>query len=297
MNYENVFAKALMDMANYTKGINDEFTNGVSSGFRSLDRYLGGLKGGSFTVIAGRSAVGKTSLAISMAVNMTFGENPISVLFYSFEHSRKSIVERVMAGKGGIDISRLEKGSLTSEEDASFKETNDLLFSRRYGFYLTDDASLNLYDLCCSIKTITQSHPTEIVFIDGINLIRNEKHDLPEFAWMTEVSREIKLLARELDIPIVCSCYINREGGKERAPMLADLRDCGLIEHFADNILLIDNSTIRQLYNSLPRTDDGTELQVDLNLRKIIVAKNQNGFTGAFNMKFNPSRCCFTEAK
>ena len=275
---------------------------GVSSGFRTLDKYIGGFKPSDLVIIAARPSVGKTALALSIAVNMAFGHKPVPIGFFSLEMSGASLIERVLANKGQINLASLRNGQVDTETNNRLMTVADNLYEKSSNLLIQDTPNIKLLEIRSQARRMVRENGVKAIFIDYIGLIELQgAGTLARHEQVSIISRSLKSLARELNVPIICLCQVNREGGKDRPPMLADLRDSGSIEQDADLVILLDDPSKRlneekkiAQYEDEPQ--DGEE-QTDTRARplKIIIAKQRNGSTGAFNLNFISDYVCFKE--
>ena len=274
-------------------------TIGVSSGFRALDRYIGAFKPSDLIIIAARPSVGKTALALSIAVNMAFGNNPVPIGFFSLEMSGASLVERVIANKGQINLMSLRNGKLDGDANARMMEAASNLYSNAQNLLVQDTPNIKLSEIRSQARKMVRDNGIKALFIDYIGLVEyGTDKNLPRHEQVSAISRSLKQLARELRIPIICLCQVNREGGKDRAPILADLRDSGSIEQDADLVILLDDPSKRLDENGKAKYEDDQETEEvpgRAKPLKVIIAKQRNGSTGAFNLNFVADYASFRE--
>ena len=183
----------------------------VSTGYRVLDKFIGGFSGGQLVVIASRPSDGKSALAASLAENMAFGESQVPIGFIPLETGESSLMKRMISCKAII----------------------------------RESPALSLHALCRGIREMVENDGVRVVFIDGVGLIGNAEHSMPKSMWVAEVFKALKLQARELGITIVCSCHLNRTGPADRSPVIGDIEYSDMIKGFPDIILLIDNPAMR----------------------------------------------------
>ena len=284
----NVFRVLLMEVINRIGCRNGNCSQSViSSGFKILDSYVGGFGGGSLNVIASRPSVGKTTLAISLAVNMAFGESPVPVGFFSLEMSLKPLIERFFSNMFHVNLMRLREGEIKEDEKLPILNTMAEMHPLLDNIKVINSPGIGLKGLRLKTIRMVQEYKIKALFVDEIDLVESEGSSLPRWVMVNEIGRTLKIMAQDLEIPIFCLCPIAREGGRDRPPMLADLKDSGFIEQYADCVIMIDSPSMHSGFEP----DDAT----DINLRNIIVAKNRNGCTGEFPMTMNPVFCRFDE--
>ncbi|MFC2822455.1 MAG: replicative DNA helicase [Sphaerochaeta sp.] len=278
---------------------------GVSSGFRILDNFIGGFKPSDLVIIAARPSVGKTALALSIAVNMAFGHHPVPIGFFSLEMSGASLIERVIANKGSINLMSLRNGKMDDEANRRLMTTAERLYDNAQNLFIQDTPNIKLNEIRIQSRKMVRDNGVKAIFIDYIGLVEldnTNKGMMPRHEQVSIISRSLKQIARELKVPIICLCQVNREGGKDRPPILADLRDSGSIEQDADLVLLLDDKTKRIDDNGkIAQYEDEDEPQneaassVKVRPIKVIIAKHRNGSTGAFNLNFISDYVSFKE--
>ncbi|MBR2281934.1 MAG: replicative DNA helicase, partial [Spirochaetales bacterium] len=278
-------------------------TVGVSSGFRIMDKYIGAFKPSDLIIIAARPSVGKTAFALSIAVNMAFGNNPTPIGFFSLEMSGASLIERVIANKGHINLASLRNGKIDDDTNNRLMTTAANLYDNASNLMIQDTPNIKLLEICSQARRMVRDDGVKAIFIDYIGLVTLDSapSTMPRHEQVGIISRQLKQLARELQVPIICLCQVNREGGKDRPPMLADLRDSGSIEQDADLVILLDDPSKRLDENGKiaqyedEEGDDDSFSSVKARPLKIIIAKQRNGSTGAFNLNFISDYVSFKE--
>lgn len=278
-------------------------TVGVSSGFRIMDKYIGAFKPSDLIIIAARPSVGKTAFALSIAVNMAFGNKPTPIGFFSLEMSGASLIERVIANRGQINLASLRNGKIDDDTNNRLMTTAANLYDNASNLMIQDTPNIKLLEICSQARRMVRDDGVKAIFIDYIGLVTLDSApaNMPRHEQVGIISRQLKQLARELQVPIICLCQVNREGGKDRPPMLADLRDSGSIEQDADLVILLDDPSKRLDENGKiaqyedEEGDDDSFSAVKARPLKIIIAKQRNGSTGAFNLNFISDYVCFKE--
>lgn len=274
-------------------------TIGISSGFRTLDHYIGAFKPSDFIIIAARPSVGKTALALSIAVNMAFGNKPVPVGFFSLEMSGASLVERVLANKGQINLMSLRNGKLDREANARMMEAASVLYNNAANLQVQDTPNIKISEIRAQARKMVRDNGVKVIFIDYIGLIEcsGENKNRARYEQVMEISRSLKQLARELNIPVICLCQVSREAGKDRGPILADLRDSGSIEQDADLVILLDDPSKRldEAGKAKYEEEEGEQTPGRARPLKVIIAKQRNGNTGAFNLNFVADYASFRE--
>ncbi len=276
-------------------------TSGISSGFRQLDRLIGGFKPSDMVIIAARPSVGKTALGLNIAINMAFGPNPVPVGFFSLEMSGASLVERVLSNRGQINNTILRNGKLDKDSEQRLMDTAGMLYENAKNLLIQDTPNISLMEIRSQARRMKRENNIQAIFIDYIGLIDLQgPASMPRHEQVSIISRSLKSLARELNVPVICLAQVNREGGKDRPPMLADLRDSGSIEQDADLVILLDDPSKRlneegKITQYEEEDSESEEQSVKMKPLKIIIAKQRNGSTGAFNLNFVADYMSFRE--
>ena len=276
---------------------------GISSGFRSLDRHIGGFKPGELIIIAAKPSVGKTSFALSIAANMAFGENPVPIGFFSTGMRGPSLIERILASRGRINLLKLKNGTIDSETIKRLLETASEVFDYSKNFLIQDTPNIKLLEIQSQARLMVRQNQVKAIFIDDIDLVDLNPSDakVPRHEQASQISRFLKQLARELEIPIIYLCRVNTDVRTDRPPMLADFRDSESIEQDADLVIHMDYQSKRlDEKGSIAQyeeenQDSENESRISVRPIKIIIVKQRNGSTGAFNLNFASEYANFTE--
>jgi replicative DNA helicase len=247
---------------------------GIPTGFTELDVLTSGFQNSEFIVIGARPSVGKTALALSMAANIAI-RNKLPVGFFTLEMSSMALMQRLLAAEARIKSNALRSGFLKPSDFHKLTEAASKIYEAP--LYIEDTPSLRLLDLRALARRMKHQFNVAIVFVDYLTLITAENRDLARHEQIAEISRSLKALARELDIPVVALSQVRRESeGKQ--PNLADLRESGSIEQDADVVIFLHRERIGGPEQEIPRN-----VETDL-----IVAKQRNGPVGALKIAFIP---------
>jgi replicative DNA helicase len=251
-----------------------EFT-GVRSGYREIDELTRGFQKSEMIVIGARPSIGKTALALNMAANIAF-RHKIPTGFFSLEMDDSLLVQRFLAAEASVDLKKV-RTQIESEKARSFSRIQDAA-ARIYDapLFIEDVANMKLLDLRTQSRHLREKEGVEIIFVDYLGLINNQSN-LPRYEQVSEISRSIKGLARELKIPIVVLSQLGRTS-EGSAPSIAHLRDSGSIEQDADVVMLLH----RDQRGIDP--NDGK----DFLPTSVEVAKNRNGPTGKVTLAYYP---------
>lgn len=257
---------------------------GISSGFQNLDSVIDSLEGGRLYVLGARPSMGKTALALNIASNAAIRlRSP--VLFVSLEMSQLELANRMVCAEAGVDSKMLRAGNL------SVLDWNKVghAYARMCDapLWIEDNASISMEKIKTQARELKEAvGDLGLIVVDYLQLLTGSGKESRQQD-VSELSRSLKLLARELDTPILALSQLNRtlEQRVDKRPMLADLRESGAIEQDADVVMFIYRD---EVYN--PDTDDkGTA--------EILVAKQRNGPTGAVRLDYQASLTRFADAK
>jgi len=242
---------------------------GIRTGWRYLDKYIGGWNKGNMVIIAGRPGSGKTAIALTLGLEASMHS---SVLFISLEMSKEEIAKRYLSLIGGVENYRIRSAKLNENELVNMSER---LMQENIDFYLDDGSNSDINEIVGKIKLHKAKYGLNIVFIDYIQLIKS--HQKVREQEIAHISRTLKLLAKELEITIVGLAQLSRETEKrsDKKPLLSDLRESGQIEQDADIILF----PFRPAYYA----DEKPEIEMDAEL---IIGKNRHGQCVSIPMSF-----------
>ena len=249
---------------------------GLETGFYDLDEKLNGLQKGEMIIVAARPSMGKTAMALNIAEYIaTSGKRPLA--FFSLEMSKQQLVERMMCSRSGVDSQRLRRNMLNQDEfHALATAVGELSESP---VYIDDMPGLTMLALRARARRLASRHDIEAVFIDYLQLMSEPGAESRQQE-VSNMSRAIKALARELNVPVVCLSQLNRspEGREGHRPRLSDLRESGSIEQDADVVLMLHRE---DCYHR------GEEDYTQTHVAELIVAKQRNGPTGVIKFQFD----------
>lgn len=254
---------------------------GVPSGFYDLDQLTGGLQRSDLIIVAARPSVGKTAFSLCMAANAAIKHNrPVGL--FSLEMSAEQLVLRLLSMETGIDSHRLRMGYLDEDEWGLLTHAFGKLSEAP--IYIDDTAGISSQELRSKARRLHSQTGVEMIMIDYLQLMQGGRTD-NRVQEISEISRGLKGLARELNIPVVSLSQLSRavEQRQDHRPMLSDLRESGAIEQDADVVMFIYRE---ELYN--PETDKK-------NIAEIIVAKHRNGPVGEVPLRFFNDTTRFTD--
>jgi replicative DNA helicase len=273
--------KEALDRINTAAGKKDGMS-GIQTGFHSLDKYTSGWQKSDLIIIAARPAMGKTAFVLSMAKNMAIDYN-IPVAVFSLEMSNVQLANRLIMNVCEIDGEKIKNGRLENDEwerlDRKLKDLDGA------PIYIDDTPSLSVFELRSKARRLVKEHKIKIIIIDYLQLMNASGMNFGSREQeVSIISRSLKGLAKELDIPIVALSQLNRgvesrTGHEGKRPQLSDLRESGAIEQDADMVCFIH----RPEYYRITEDENGNSL---LGIGEIIIAKHRNGATGDIQLKF-----------
>ena len=258
---------------------NKDAYTGVPTGFTELDSMTSGFQDSELIIIGARPSMGKTAMALSMAQFIAI-QQKIPVGFFSLEMSYQQIGQRLLSQEARIPSNKLRSGMLKIEDFAKLQDAAGRCYESP--LYIVDTPNMKLLDLRAMARRMKSIHDVKIIFIDYITLITSENTSIPRHEQIAEISRSLKSLARELNIPIVALSQVRRDS-EGREPNLADLRESGSIEQDADVVMFIHRE----------RKPNENE---DVIKSKIILAKQRNGPVGDVNLVYIPYYTKFENA-
>ncbi|MBR0146451.1 MAG: replicative DNA helicase [Eubacterium sp.] len=245
--------------------------NGLPTGFIDLDHKLTGLHKGELILVAARPAMGKTALVLNIAKHVVKDEKVPTVIF-SLEMSKESLVSRIIAMDALVDAQALRTGNLTDDDwDRIITSTEQIA---RTPLYIDDNSSITISELRSKCRKLKQTEDIGLVIVDYLQLMNASRPVESRQQFISEVSRALKGLARELGVPVIALSQLNRavDSRPDHKPVLADLRESGAIEQDADVVMFIYRD---DYYN--PETERP-------GIAEIIVAKQRNGSTGPVDL-------------
>lgn len=248
---------------------------GIPSGFEALDTMTSGFQNSEFIVIGARPSIGKTALALSMIEYISVIKK-IPCGFFSLEMSYQSIGQRLLSQISRIPSSRLRSGFMQDRDVNRLQDAAGRCYNAP--LYIIDTPNMKLIDIRAMARRLVANHGIKIIFIDYIGLITTDDASAPVYEQVSEISKSLKSLARELDIPVVALSQVSREAEKNKdngPPTLAQIRGSGSVEQDADVVIFIHRNRTPQ---------EGQTIQD----AKLIVAKQRNGATGEVEVVFIP---------
>jgi replicative DNA helicase len=251
-----------------------EEITGVPSGFRDLDRLTSGFQPGNLVIVAARPSMGKSGLALCMAANLAVRKQTPVALF-TLEMSKAEVTQRLMCSEAKVESQRLRSGKLATDDWPRLTAACDKL--AKAPIYVDDTGSITIMGIRAKVRRLKSQQPElGMVIVDYLQLMSSDANYDNRVQEISQISRSLKLLARELEIPVVALSQLSRalEQRHDKRPVLSDLRDSGAIEQDADLVAFIYRD---EYYN-----DDSP----DQGLAEIILAKHRNGPVGSVKLSF-----------
>lgn len=252
----------------------DDFT-GVPSGFHALDNMTSGFQNSEFIVIGARPSVGKTAFALSMAASMSIGRK-VPVGIFTLEMSDMALMQRMIASEARIPSQVIRTGMLRNSDFANLTNAASRIYDAP--LWISDTPGMRLLDLRAQARRMVSQHAVRIIMVDYITLITNENAELARHEQIADISRSLKALARELEIPVIALSQVSRDTEGKR-PLLSNIRESGSIEQDADVVLF--------LHRERNLEKDSTET-LNVIPTELIVAKQRNGPVGTIPIAFIP---------
>jgi replicative DNA helicase len=254
---------------------------GLPTGFRDLDKKLGGLQPANLVVVASRPSMGKSTLVSNIATNVAIGGGTVAI--FSLEMSREEIVQRLLCSTGRVDSMKLRTGQLGPQLWQKVVHAASKMY--QIPVYIDDSPQLTVTDIRAKSRRLRRAHGLQLIIIDYLQLMQGSARENRQQE-IAEISRSLKNLARELDVPILAVSQLNRslESREDKRPRLGDLRESGAIEQDADIVMFIYR---HEYYHP--------EAQDTKGLAEVIVAKHRSGSTGMVQMTFLPEFTLFSD--
>jgi len=284
--------------------------NGVTSGYTHLDKILGGLQGSDLLILAARPSMGKTSLAVNIALNASehfFKHKPKdksakmpSVAVFSLEMSADQLTNRILAIKTGIDGSKIRNGMVNKDEFIKLSEEcrkiNDI------PFFIDDTPAITISALRTRARRLKRVHNVGLIIVDYLQLLRGSQigTNTNRVQEVGEITQGLKAIAKELNIPVIALSQLSRavESRENKRPLLSDLRESGNIEQDADVVMFIYRA---EYYLEREVPEEGEKhrewednIEKMRNIAEVIIAKQRNGPTGTVSLHFNTATTGFS---
>lgn len=264
--------KNVLDRIDSLYGKKESIT-GIPTGFPDLDKMTAGFQNSELIIIAARPSVGKTAFALNIAQNISI-RHKIPVAIFSLEMSKEQLAQRLLCSESEVDAQKLKTASLS---DSGWKRlTRSLGKLSEAPIFIDDSASITTMEMRAKARRLKLEHGLGLIIVDYMQLMQGRTNYENRVQEISDISRSLKTLARELDIPVIAISQLSRaiEQRQDRMPRLSDLRESGEIEQTADLVMFIHREGY---YN--PSSEKG-------NLAELIIAKQRNGPTGVVELIF-----------
>ena len=277
-------------MGEIQKMLSKEESDGLLTGYKDLDNLTNGLKSSEMIVIAARPSVGKTSLAMNIVENISFSHkninNPKNILVFSLEMSASSLAMRLICGKAKVNMNDLRKGFVAKNYAEKLNEISQQF--QQAPIWVDDTSGLSINQIRAKARRVKSRNGLSLIVIDYLQLISGDRYSSSRENEISVISRGLKSMAKELEVPVIVLSQLNRDSEKEkRDPRLSDLRESGSIEQDADIVMLLGKERKGEDIRESDVSQTGEESQGDdFEPIKLILAKQRNGPTGYVNLAF-----------
>jgi replicative DNA helicase len=247
---------------------------GVPSGFVDLDGLTSGFQTSELVVVAARPSMGKTAFCLNIAANAAAEAQGVAI--FSLEMSKEALVQRMLTATARVDSHRVRQGTLRDSDFTQLARAAGLL--QTYQIWIDDTPSLTLLEMRSKARRLKIDSDLKLIIVDYLQLMRSPEYSENRVQEISDISRSLKALARELEVPVIALSQLSRaseQRGGERKPILSDLRDSGAIEQDADLVIFIHRP---EYYDREDESKRG--------LAEVMLAKNRNGPTGDVQLKF-----------
>ncbi len=264
-------------------GRKDGSLTGVTSGFTDLDNYTAGFQPSDLIILAARPSMGKTALALNIAFNAAYGrvaavnaKPPVPVAFFSLEMSKEQLVRRLLSSEGRVDASQIRRAAfLTGQEWPKLQEAAGILLD--CPIYIDDTPAATVLDIRAKSRRLKADGKLGLIVIDYLQLMQGRAELSSREQQISEISRSLKGLAKELGVPVIALSQLSREPEKRerKRPQLSDLRESGAIEQDADVVMFIYRDEVYR-----------KDIAENKGIAEVIIGKQRNGPIGTVKMHF-----------
>ncbi len=261
-----------------------EMITGIPTGFVDLDNLTSGLQPSDLIIIAGRPSMGKTAFCLNLAAHAAIEKEKVIALF-SLEMAKEQLVIRLLGSEARVDAHKLRTGHLSERDWAPLSNAAGRLSEAK--IFIDDSAGLSVLEMQAKSRRLKAEHGLDLIIVDYMQLMRGRGNEQSREQEISNISRSLKMLAKDLKVPVVALSQLNRavetRPGKEKRPMLADLRESGAIEQDADVILFIYRD---EVYNRCECPPDGDCLCERRGKAEVIIGKQRNGPIGKVDLTY-----------
>ena len=301
-----LFSKALnhaISMAEVAYGREDHVV-GVSTGFRDMDKLLGGLHPSDLVILAGRPSMGKTALATNIAFNAAYlaqeKGSGAPVAFFSLEMSANQLAMRLLGQESGISSDRIRRGAIEQKDFSKFMELSQKF--HELPLFIDDTPALSVASLLTRARRLKRKHNIGLIVVDYLQLLNANNSNDNRVQELSEITRGLKMLAKDLDVPVLALSQLSRavEQREDKRPQLSDLRESGTIEQDADVVMFVYRE---EYYESRKKPSEGSEkmalwqknMNSIYNVAEVIIAKQRHGPIATIRLHFEGQRTKFSD--
>lgn len=263
-----------------------ELVTGVPTGYSRLDYMTAGLQPSDLIILAARPSMGKTAFALNIAMRAAILGN-VGVMIYSLEMSMQQLIMRMLCAWGKVDVSRMRRSNLNDDDWQGLYQAGDV-FSKA-PIFIDDTPSLSTLEMRARTRRLKAEKNIGLVVVDYLQLMRSSRRTDSRELEISDISRNLKAMAKELNIPVIALSQLNRKieerTGDKKRPMLSDLRESGAIEQDADVIMFIYREAAYMKPEDRPPTDKA----------EIIIGKQRNGPVGTVELTYAPAFTAFED--
>ena len=261
-----------------------ELTTGVPTGYTRLDHMTAGLQPSDLIILAARPSMGKTAFALNIAMRAAI-RGGVPVVIYSLEMSMQQLIMRMLCAWGKVDVSRMRRSYLNDEDWQGLHDAGEVF--RNAPIYIDDSPSLTPLELRARTRRLKVEKGVGLVVIDYLQLMRSSRRTDSRELEISDISRNLKAMAKELNVPVIALSQLNRkvEERSDKRPMLSDLRESGAIEQDADVIMFIYREAAYLKHTERPPVDKA----------EIIIGKQRNGPVGTVELMYAPAYTAFED--
>ncbi|WP_456479907.1 replicative DNA helicase [Nautilia sp.] len=279
----------------------NKIVTGLDTGFVELNRLTSGFGEGDLIILAARPSMGKTALALNLALNVLKQDKGVAI--FSLEMPAEQLMLRMLSAAGKIPLQDLRRGNLDDNEWSRLTAVADELSEKP--LFVDDEGNVNIHTIRAKLRKLKMQNPDlSLAVVDYLQLISSDQRE--RHLAIAEISRSLKLLARELQIPLIALSQLNRslESRPNKRPMLSDLRESGAIEQDADIIMFIYRDDVYKAMEAKQKQKEALEkgkaVEIDFQEKEvedaeIIIGKQRNGPTGTVEMLFHKKYTLFTD--
>ena len=269
--------------------LSHEEMDGLLTGYKELDNLTNGFKPGEMIVLAARPSVGKTSFAMNIVENIAFSkkyeEKPKNILVYSLEMSATSLAMRMICGRARVNMNDLRRGFV--RKDYAEKLNSISKEFQQAHLWVDDTSGLSINQIRAKARRLKMRNHLHLIVVDYLQLISGDAKALSRENQISDISRGLKAMAKELDVPVIVLSQLNRDSEKERRdPRLSDLRESGAIEQDADVVMLLGKHRKGEDIRESDQNAEEEQQAEDYEPIKLLLAKQRNGPTGNVDLAF-----------